>query len=85
MTQELFDFDRGILQSAFEGEAINLIVEWEHDSATIGMFHLHVAALAVNFGKAHALQSRMNLFAGEKRQLHSVSATTSWVSSCRKS
>jgi hypothetical protein len=44
-----------------------------------------VAALAVNLNKIEALECCQHLPPGQQRELHSESATTSWVSSSIKS
>jgi hypothetical protein len=39
--------------------AVNLIVEGKYDDAAIGMFHLQMAALSMNFDEAQAREGRL--------------------------
>lgn len=52
-------------------------MEWENDPAAVGVFHLDVAALAVDFNETKPLKRGMHLAAGEHREFHSERATTS--------
>jgi len=49
--QKLLNFDLCILQCPLRGIAIHLIMIREDDLSTIGMFHFHMTALAVNLSK----------------------------------
>ncbi len=66
-----------ITQRAFKRETVHLVVKRKDDPAAVRVLHLNVAALAMNFDEAQALQGGDYLPAGEQRQLHKVKATTS--------
>jgi hypothetical protein len=52
-------------------------MEGKHNSSTIRVLHLDVAALAMDFHKTEPLQCGQHLPAREQRQLHIVNSTTS--------
>jgi len=65
--EEFRDVDIRVAKRAFECVTINLIVKGEHNPSSVRMFHLDVAALAMNLNKAEPLQRGQHFPAGEQR------------------
>lgn len=57
----------GVRECAFECVTINFAVEGEHYPPSVGVFHLDVAASAMNLHEAETLQRSQYLPAGEQR------------------
>jgi len=66
---------------AFESITFNFVVKRKHFLSSIRMFHLDVAAFAMDLLEAKPLARRQDFSTGEERQLHSKSSTTSRDSS----
>lgn len=60
-TDEVLDFDVRISQGTFKRVAVNLIMEGKYNDAAIGMFHLQMAALSMNFDEAQPREGRQDL------------------------
>lgn len=58
---EVFDFDVRVSLGTLQRVAVNLIVEGEYNDAAIGMFHLQMAALSMNFDEAQPREGRRDL------------------------
>jgi hypothetical protein len=52
-------------------------MNWKHYDPSIWMFHLYVAAFAMNFDEAKPFQTRENLPAGEDWEFHTDNLTSS--------
>ena len=79
--EEFREVHVGILECAFESITINFVVKRKHYPSSIRMFHLDVAAFAMNLKEAKTLQCRQYFSTREQWQLHSESSTTSCDSS----
>ncbi len=51
-----FYFYARVAERAFEGVAVNFVVVGKNDYPAVGVLHLDVAALAMNFDEAQSLQ-----------------------------
>ena len=78
---EFLEVHVGIPQRAFESITVNFVVKWKHYPSSIRMFHLDVAAFAMDLMEAKTLECRQDFSTGEQWQLHSESSTTSCDSS----
>src|SRR5574337_1708320 len=81
MPQKLLHLYVRISQRALERIAIHFRMIGEHDAASVGMFHLDVAASPVDFHKAKTRQCGQYLSAGEEGQIHEISTTSRVLSS----
>ena len=61
--EEVFDFDVCVPQGTLQRIAVNLIVEGKYNDAAIGMFHLQMAALSMNFDETWPRECRQDLSA----------------------
>ena len=59
--EEVLDFDVRISQGTLKRVAVSLIMEGEYNDAAIGMFHLHMAALSMNFDETQPREGRQDL------------------------
>ncbi len=66
-TQKLVDIHIGIAERALESVAIHFVVVWENDGSTIGVFHFHVAAFALELHEIKSLQCGQDLSSGQQR------------------
>ena len=55
-SEEVLNGNARILQRSFECVAVNFVVKWKYDPASVGMLHLNVASLPMDFRKAKALE-----------------------------
>jgi hypothetical protein len=65
--EEFGNVDVRVAQRAFQRVTIYFIVKREHDPSSVGMFHLNVAALAVNLNEAKTSQRGQDLPARKQR------------------
>jgi hypothetical protein len=56
VSEEIFDQDPRILQSAFQRVAVNLIMKGKDYPASVRVLHVDVAALSVDFAKLQSLK-----------------------------
>ncbi|HEV2802131.1 MAG TPA: hypothetical protein VGW12_16780 [Pyrinomonadaceae bacterium] len=55
LMEKIFYFDALITERAFECVSINFVVVGENNNSAVGVFHLDVATLAMNFCEAQSL------------------------------
>jgi hypothetical protein len=56
LPEKIFYLDARVAERAFEGLAVNFVMEGENDSSAVGVLHFDMAALAMNFHEAQSLQ-----------------------------
>ena len=63
-SEEVLNGNTRILQRSFECVAVNFVVKRKYDPASVGMLHLDVASLPMDFHKAKALERCEDLPSG---------------------
>ena len=63
-SEEVFNGNARIPQRSFECVAVNFVVKRKDDPASVGMLHLDVASLPMDFHKAKALERCEDLPSG---------------------
>jgi len=61
VSEELFYLYARVAERAFEGVAVNLVVERKDDCSPVLVLHLNVASLSMNFNEAKPPQRRQHL------------------------
>ena len=75
--KKFLHFDSRIAQGTLERESVNFIMAGKHYPSAVGMFHLHMAAFAVNLHETHSLERCLHLATRQQRKFHNVIATIS--------
>ena len=71
--EEFLEVHVGIPQRTFESITVNFVVKRKHYPSSIRMFHLDMAAPAMDLMESKTLECRHDFSAGEQWQLHSDS------------
>ena len=63
--QELLNANTRVLQSTFEGAAVNLVMKWEDNPSSVRMLQFHMATSSMLLDEAETLQGRQYLTTGK--------------------
>jgi hypothetical protein len=75
--QEFVNVNVCVAECTPQSVAVHFVVEREDDYPTVGMLHLYVTALAVNFDEAQARERGKNFSSRENWKFHIVNSTSS--------